>query len=328
METAGEAQTIVISGCGRAIVDPWDRFDGFKGVDLGGVARALIEEQLPLPEGCEVVHAGARCGRPTRCRATVGGERVACCDAHYHRAREGATGDGFTRPIGAFLLPERCEVVHRGARCDRSAATRATVGGVVYACCTTHYSRAQSGKTGDGFAKPIGSQPLPTGCEVLHDGVACDRPFASRATVDGVVYACCNAHCKRANRGLTGDAFTNPTSVCLPLPERCEVSHSGARCDRPTRKRATVEGVVYACCVGHESRAQSGKTGDGFTKPIGPLHLPLPEWCEVVHNGVRCVRPTLKRATVEGVVYACCAGHSGRAQGGKTGAGFTKPIRT
>ena len=315
------------SNGGRAIVDPWDRFDEFKGVDLSGFARALIEGQQS-PAGCEVVHEGTRCDRPTHGGATVNGVRIACCNAHSRRALRGVTGDGFTRPIGAKLMPEHCEVVHDGVSCGRPVVRRAAVDGVGYACCGAHYRRAHGGMTSDGFTKPITGQPLPTCCEVVHDGVACDRPVESRATVDGVVYACCNAHRRRANRGLTGDAFTNPTSVCLPLPERCEVVHDGVRCDRPTQRRATVQGVVYACCAGHGDRAQSGKTGDGFTKPIGPRYLPLPKRCEVVHRGARCDRPTRMRATVEGVVYACCNSHLKRAQSGKTDDGFTKPIRT
>jgi hypothetical protein len=105
------------------------------------------------------------------------------------------------------------------------------------------------------------------GCEVEHDGERCGKKTVARATVDGVSWACCQAHWIRAHAGKTREDFTKPIGR-QPLPEGCEVGPPGARCERPAKKRATVGGVIFACCGGHVQRARAGKTGDEFTEPI------------------------------------------------------------
>jgi integrase len=107
------------------------------------------------------------------------------------------------------------------------------------------------------------------GCEVEHDGERCGKKLQARATVDGVSWACCEAHYRRAHyKGMTKAEFTNPIGR-QPLPEGCEVEHDGVRCGKKTKARVTVDDISLACCQAHCGRAYNGKTtGEDFTNPI------------------------------------------------------------
>lgn len=161
----------------------------------------------------------------------------------------------------------------------------------------------------------------PTGCDLVHEGAACDLPFAGFIEVDGVGRAVCAGHRWRFRTGKRGADLMKP--MRRPLDPQCAVAPPGQTCGRASSTTIDLEGDYVSACGSHHRRYLAGKRGWDLIKP---LRERLGASCEITHKGKPCGRKPNQRVVVDDEELATCRAHAERALKGIRGAELTKPI--